>query len=152
MTIVSMHNIITSILAKTLSTCLIQDAPIQPSLVIVYFGGNDSSTPHSSGLGPHVPLQEYIENLRKIVDHLKVFYFPHQTCSSSANKTFFYLCSLLAQMVFSPSYSCGCKSLTQIIMIARASQRTLAFYFSVLLPSMMQQLRQTGSDYNRFSI
>lgn len=152
MTIVSMHNIITSILAKTLSTCLIQDAPIQPSLVIVYFGGNDSSAPLSSGLGPHVPLQEYIENLRKIVDHLKVFYFPHQTCSSSANKPF-YLCSLLEKWyIFSPSYSCGCKSLTQIIMIARASQRTLAFYFSVLLPSMMQQLRQTGSDYNRFSI
>ncbi|KAH1086954.1 hypothetical protein GYH30_018462 [Glycine max] len=48
-----------------------KDAPIQPSLVIVYFGGNDSSAPLSSGLGPHVPLQEYIENLRKIVDHLK---------------------------------------------------------------------------------
>jgi hypothetical protein len=29
--------------------------------------------PHSSGLGPHVPLNEYIENMRKIAIHLKVF-------------------------------------------------------------------------------
>ncbi|KAL3523973.1 hypothetical protein ACH5RR_016807 [Cinchona calisaya] len=36
-----------------------QDAAIQPSLVILYFGGNDSMGPHSSGLGPHVPLPEY---------------------------------------------------------------------------------------------
>jgi len=111
-----MAYVINLILDKTLSTSLIQDAPVQPSLVIAYFGGNDSSTPHSSGLGPHVPLQEYIENLRKIVNHLKVFCFPHQTCSSSANKTFFYLCSLLAQMgFFFPSNYCSCKSLTQII-------------------------------------
>lgn len=40
--------------------------------MIVYFGGNDSMGPHSSGLGPHVPLQEYIENMRKIAIHLKV--------------------------------------------------------------------------------
>jgi len=46
---------------------------VQPSLVIVYFGGNDSMGPHSSGLGPHVPLNEYIENMRKIAIHLKVF-------------------------------------------------------------------------------
>ncbi|XP_061344454.1 GDSL esterase/lipase WDL1-like [Gastrolobium bilobum] len=43
----------------------------QPSLVIVYFGGNDSIIPHPSGLGPHVPIQEYIENMRKIAIHLK---------------------------------------------------------------------------------
>ncbi|KAA8534074.1 hypothetical protein F0562_031733 [Nyssa sinensis] len=48
-----------------------KDASIQPSLVIVYFGGNDSMGPHSSGLGPHVPLPEYIENMRKIALHLK---------------------------------------------------------------------------------
>ncbi|OVA02688.1 Lipase [Macleaya cordata] len=48
-----------------------KDAAVQPSLVIVYFGGNDSMGPHSSGLGPHVPLQEYIENMRKIAIHLK---------------------------------------------------------------------------------
>ncbi|KAL9315334.1 hypothetical protein ACSQ67_016335 [Phaseolus vulgaris] len=44
----------------------------QPSLVIVYFGGNDSIDPHSSGLGPHVPLEEYVENMRKIANHLKL--------------------------------------------------------------------------------
>ncbi|XP_059666766.1 GDSL esterase/lipase WDL1 isoform X2 [Cornus florida] len=48
-----------------------KDAPVQPSLVIVYFGGNDSMGPHSSGLGPHVPLPEYIDNMRKIAIHLK---------------------------------------------------------------------------------
>lgn len=50
----------------------IQDAAVQPSLVIVYFGGNDSMGPHSSGLGPHVPLPEYTENMRKILIHLQV--------------------------------------------------------------------------------
>lgn len=49
-----------------------QDAAVQPSLIIAYFGGNDSMGPHSSGLGPHVPLPEYIENMRKIATHLKV--------------------------------------------------------------------------------
>ncbi|KAL3654917.1 hypothetical protein CASFOL_000703 [Castilleja foliolosa] len=44
---------------------------VQPSLVIVYFGGNDSMQPHPSGLGTHVPLLEYIENMKKIYIHLK---------------------------------------------------------------------------------
>ncbi|XP_074574439.1 GDSL esterase/lipase WDL1-like [Curcuma longa] len=48
-----------------------KDAAVQPSLVIVYFGGNDSMDPHPSGLGPHVPLPEYVENMRKIATHLK---------------------------------------------------------------------------------
>lgn len=52
----------------------LQDAAIQPALVIVYFGGNDSMGPHSSGQGPHVPLSEYLENMRKIALHLKVPY------------------------------------------------------------------------------
>ncbi|KAK2414678.1 GDSL esterase/lipase CPRD49 [Trifolium repens] len=43
----------------------------QPALVIVYFGGNDSFPPHPSGLGPHVPIEEYIENMRNIAIHLK---------------------------------------------------------------------------------
>ncbi|XP_073115361.1 GDSL esterase/lipase WDL1 [Elaeis guineensis] len=48
-----------------------KDAAVQPSLVIVYFGGNDSMAPHPSGLGPHVPLPEYIENMSRIAKHLK---------------------------------------------------------------------------------
>lgn len=48
---------------------------MQPSLVIVYFGGNDSMGSHSSGLGPHVPLPEYIDNMRKIASHVKVLFF-----------------------------------------------------------------------------
>lgn len=48
-----------------------KDAAVQPSLVIVYFGGNDSMRPDPSGLGPHVPLPEYIQNIQKIALHLK---------------------------------------------------------------------------------
>ncbi|KAL9303187.1 hypothetical protein ACSQ67_020450 [Phaseolus vulgaris] len=48
-----------------------KDASDQPSLVIVYFGGNDSMHPHPTAHSPHVPLQEYIENMRKIAIHLK---------------------------------------------------------------------------------
>ncbi|KAK4731120.1 hypothetical protein R3W88_024108 [Solanum pinnatisectum] len=48
-----------------------KDATVQPSLVIVYFGGNDSVEPHPSGLSAHVPLPEYVENMRKIAIHLK---------------------------------------------------------------------------------
>jgi hypothetical protein len=49
----------------------------------VYFGGNDCFPPHPSGLGTHVPLGEYIENLRKIAIYIKVkvyyyFYFKFQ--------------------------------------------------------------------------
>ncbi|KAL1804647.1 hypothetical protein ACET3Z_027715 [Daucus carota] len=46
-------------------------ADVQPDLVIVYFGANDSTRPHPSGLGPHVPIPEYIENLKKIALHVK---------------------------------------------------------------------------------
>ncbi|XP_065851649.1 GDSL esterase/lipase CPRD49-like isoform X2 [Euphorbia lathyris] len=44
---------------------------VQPALVIVYFGGNDSIHPHPSGLGPHVPLPEYIHNMKNIAIHLQ---------------------------------------------------------------------------------
>lgn len=41
-------------------------------MVIVYFGGNDSTLPNPNGLGPHVPVEEYKENMRKIAIHMKV--------------------------------------------------------------------------------
>ncbi|PWA96474.1 SGNH hydrolase-type esterase domain-containing protein [Artemisia annua] len=47
------------------------DDPVQPSLVIVYFGGNDSKLPSPDGVSAHVPLSEYVENMRKIAIHLK---------------------------------------------------------------------------------
>ncbi|XP_069146225.1 GDSL esterase/lipase CPRD49 isoform X2 [Solanum lycopersicum] len=48
-----------------------KDATIQPSLVIVYFGGNDSMKPDPNGLNAHVPLLEYIQNMKNIVLHIK---------------------------------------------------------------------------------
>ncbi|XP_076931151.1 GDSL esterase/lipase CPRD49-like isoform X1 [Bidens hawaiensis] len=56
---------------KVLDQVFPKDGKCQPSLIIAYFGGNDSMGPHSSGLGPHVPLPEYIENMRKIATHLQ---------------------------------------------------------------------------------
>ncbi|WZY90638.1 hypothetical protein YC2023_047373 [Brassica napus] len=55
---------------KVLNQVFPKDAVIQPSLVIVYFGGNDSMPPHPSGQGPHVPLSEFTDNMRKIGEHL----------------------------------------------------------------------------------
>jgi len=74
------HNVIILILLTNthpwytliLLSSLIQNAIEQPSLVIVYFGGNDCIHPFPSGLGPHVPLEEYVENMRKIAIHIMV--------------------------------------------------------------------------------
>ncbi|KAJ0259593.1 GDSL esterase/lipase [Hirschfeldia incana] len=56
---------------KVLNQVFPKDAVIQPSLVIVYFGGNDSMPPHPSGQGgPHVPLSEFTDNMRRIGEHL----------------------------------------------------------------------------------
>jgi len=48
-----------------------ENATEHPALVILYFGGNDSTRLHISGNGPHVPKYEYKENMRKIVNHIK---------------------------------------------------------------------------------
>lgn len=37
--------------------------------------------PQSCGLGPHVPLPEYIENMRKIATHLQVLSSPTNLCN-----------------------------------------------------------------------
>ncbi|KAL3617514.1 hypothetical protein CASFOL_037835 [Castilleja foliolosa] len=63
--------VLNQIFPKHLNLNVAQDAAIQPSLVIVYFGGNDAMYPHPSGLGAHVPLLEYVENMKKIYIHLK---------------------------------------------------------------------------------
>ncbi|KAK4345660.1 hypothetical protein RND71_035836 [Anisodus tanguticus] len=47
-----------------------KDAEIQPSLVILYFGGNDSIDPEVPD-STHVPLEEYVENMKKIALHIK---------------------------------------------------------------------------------
>nr|XP_016465128.1 PREDICTED: GDSL esterase/lipase At2g38180-like [Nicotiana tabacum] len=41
------------------------DADVKPSLVILYFGGNDSVDPEFPS-SAHVPLQEYVENMGRI--------------------------------------------------------------------------------------
>ncbi|KAL8504808.1 hypothetical protein ACS0TY_016121 [Phlomoides rotata] len=56
---------------KVLDQVFPKGAAVQPSLVIVNFGGDDATNPHPSGLGAHVPLLEYIDNMRKIIMHLK---------------------------------------------------------------------------------
>ncbi|CAK8541919.1 unnamed protein product [Lathyrus sativus] len=56
---------------QVLDTIFPKNATEQPSLIVVYFGGNDSILSHPSGFGPHVPLQEYIDNMKKIATHLK---------------------------------------------------------------------------------
>ncbi|KAL4572381.1 hypothetical protein LXL04_019155 [Taraxacum kok-saghyz] len=48
-----------------------KDDPVKPSLVIVYFGGNDSVLPDPNGESSHVPLPEYVENMKKIATHLQ---------------------------------------------------------------------------------
>ncbi|KAG6556181.1 hypothetical protein Mapa_002122 [Marchantia paleacea] len=48
-----------------------KDLPIQPSLVVVFFGANDAAVALRSGAGQGVPLQEFKENLKKIASYLK---------------------------------------------------------------------------------
>ncbi|XP_019465446.1 PREDICTED: GDSL esterase/lipase CPRD49-like [Lupinus angustifolius] len=56
---------------RVLDSVFPKNATQQPSLVIVYFGGNDATNPRPGGNGPHVPLEEYKENMKKIVIHLQ---------------------------------------------------------------------------------
>ncbi|ONI24609.1 hypothetical protein PRUPE_2G249500 [Prunus persica] len=74
-----------------------KDAAVQPSLVIVYFGGNDSMGSHSSGLGPHVPLPEYIDNMRKIASHVKSL--------SASTRTIFLSCPPVNEAIIRGSTS-----------------------------------------------
>ncbi|XP_055808576.1 GDSL esterase/lipase WDL1-like [Solanum dulcamara] len=55
---------------KVLSTVFPQNDKIQPSLVILYFGGNDSTDLDVPG-SPGVPIDEYVENMRQIILYIK---------------------------------------------------------------------------------
>ncbi|XP_022145518.1 GDSL esterase/lipase CPRD49-like [Momordica charantia] len=48
-----------------------KDSIIQPSLAIVYFGGNDAIIPLPFPGGSHVPLPQFIDNMTKIACHIK---------------------------------------------------------------------------------
>ncbi|GER55802.1 SGNH hydrolase-type esterase superfamily protein [Striga asiatica] len=56
---------------EILDKVFLKDAVIQPSLVILYFGGNDATNPHPNGLGSHVPLPEFIDNMKKMIAYIK---------------------------------------------------------------------------------
>ncbi|PHU05685.1 hypothetical protein BC332_26507 [Capsicum chinense] len=51
--------------------CWDRHKEIQPSLVILYFGGNDSQDPDFPN-SSHGPLHEYVENMRKLAHHIKI--------------------------------------------------------------------------------
>ncbi|CAI9298677.1 unnamed protein product [Lactuca saligna] len=48
-----------------------KDDPVKPSLVIVYFGGNDSVLCDPDVPNSHVPLHEYVQNMKYIATHLQ---------------------------------------------------------------------------------
>ena len=43
-----------------------------PALVTIFFGANDAALPDRSSARQHVPLLEYKENLKRIVEHIRV--------------------------------------------------------------------------------
>ena len=52
--------------------CLLQGSATPPVAATVFFGANDAALKGRTSENQHVPLEEYKENLRKIVRHLKV--------------------------------------------------------------------------------
>lgn len=51
---------------------MFQDSTKPPSAVTIFFGANDAAILGRTSERQHVPLDEYKENLKKIVLHLKV--------------------------------------------------------------------------------
>ncbi|KAL7615944.1 hypothetical protein Lser_V15G01033 [Lactuca serriola] len=51
--------------------CFVQDSTTPPIATTVFFGANDAALSGRTSERQHVPLEEYKENLRKIVHHLK---------------------------------------------------------------------------------
>lgn len=56
---------------------MLQDAPTPPVAVTIFFGANDAALLGRTSERQHVPLEEYKENLRKIIHHFKVWNFPN---------------------------------------------------------------------------
>ena len=48
------------------------DATKPPAAVTIFFGANDAAVLGRANERQHVPIEEYKENLRKMVHHLKV--------------------------------------------------------------------------------
>lgn len=56
-----------------LLVCLLfQDSVKPPAVATVFFGANDAAILGRTSERQHVPVEEYKENLRKIVLHIKV--------------------------------------------------------------------------------
>lgn len=51
---------------------ILQDAPTPPVAATIFFGANDAALLGRTSERQHVPLEEYKENLRRIIQHLKV--------------------------------------------------------------------------------
>ncbi|KAL3335615.1 hypothetical protein AABB24_031709 [Solanum stoloniferum] len=51
------------------------DAPTPPVAVTIFFGANDAALLGRTSERQHVPLEEYKENLRKMIQHFKVWNF-----------------------------------------------------------------------------
>lgn len=51
---------------------LLQGSATPPMAVTIFFGANDAALLGGTGEKQHVPIEEYKENLRKMVQHIKV--------------------------------------------------------------------------------
>ncbi|XWS50950.1 hypothetical protein CRYUN_Cryun12cG0135100 [Craigia yunnanensis] len=56
-----------------------QDSKKPPVATIIFFGVNDAALLGRNGERQHVPVEKYKENLRKIVNHLKVQFYLFTT-------------------------------------------------------------------------
>ncbi len=69
----------------------IQDASVQPALVVVFFGANDAAFPSPTGSGgQHVPIAEFQENLCHIAAHLQAMLICYFSKSRVKTKILFW--------------------------------------------------------------
>lgn len=69
-----------------------QSSPTPPTVVTIFFGANDAALLGRTSERQYVPIEEYKENLRKFVNHLKVSSLVGDINSSIDCKTALYLC------------------------------------------------------------